>query len=138
MKKTKEVFGSENIKQPAHLCGASASAPDLLHHLSRVLALIAQPPTSPAAAPYAFRLPKAKSTDPYFGGARGWWNARILPCEANNFSPPVKSFVDKAPGARRGVRFILFESAKEYFQKLANGQSTPTEPAGTSASAAAA
>jgi hypothetical protein len=60
--------------------------------------------------------------DPYFGAARTFWNARILPNADNNFKPPVRSIVVKEPGSKRGCRFILFESAKAYFDALANNQ----------------
>lgn len=71
---------------------------------------------------FSFRLPKAGQIDPYFGGARSYWNARILPSAANNFQPAVQSFVDKKPGTERGVRFILWSSALSYFSRLASEQ----------------
>lgn len=65
-----------------------------------------------------FRLPKPGHTDPHFGGSRSWWNGKILPSENNDHQPPVKSVVDKRPGAKSGVRFIDFQSAMDYFTKL--------------------
>jgi hypothetical protein len=69
--------------------------------------------------PYSFRLPRPGTVDPYFGGARTFWNESCLACEANEFKPPVRSIVVRKKGASRGIRFILFESAKAYFEKLA-------------------
>ncbi len=71
---------------------------------------------------YSFRLPRPGTVDPYFGGARTFWNENCLACEANGFKPPVKSIVVRKRGATRGIRFILFESAKAYFDRLAEEQ----------------
>src|SRR5262245_2151960 len=81
--------------------------------------------TSTGAAPvqpYTFRLPRNGQTDPYFGGSRTFWNQRVLPNKSNGGRPPVKSIVEKQPGSKRGIRFILFESAKSYFKRLAENQ----------------
>lgn len=75
-----------------------------------------------ALTPVTFRLPPAGSVDPYFGGARTFWNERVLPTPENNFKPPVKSVVVKQRGAKRGIRFIVFTSAKAYFDALAAKQ----------------
>ena len=72
--------------------------------------------------PVTFRLPKTGTVDSYFGGARPFWNDRILPSAKNNFKPEVRSISVKQPGAKRGIRFILFESAKQYFDTLAENQ----------------
>lgn len=74
-------------------------------------------------SPYSFRLPKSGTVDPYFGCSRSWWNERILPCPANNFKPPIKSFTDAAQGHLKGVRFVLFSSALQYFEGLASKDS---------------
>jgi hypothetical protein len=77
-------------------------------------------------SPITFRLPQAGELDHYFGGTRTFWNERVLPNEENNFKPPVKSVVVKQPGAKRGMRFIVFESAKAYFDALIAKQAEPT------------
>lgn len=69
------------------------------------------PATTPE--PYSFRLPMDTQRDPYFGATRTYWNERIL-----GENPPVESFVAKQRGAKRGIRFILFASAKRYFEDL--------------------
>lgn len=68
--------------------------------------------------PYSFRVPKPGEVDPYFGAARTFWNERILPTPENGFRPPIRSISDRKKGAIRGVRFIIYESALAYFQKL--------------------
>lgn len=73
----------------------------------------------PGDAPFSFRLPKAGAVDPFFGGARTFWNQNVLPSPTNGFKPPVKSIVRRQPGAKRGIRFILYESARAYFEGLA-------------------
>ena len=75
-----------------------------------------------AVPPVTFRLPKGGTNDPFFGCARTFWNQRVLPAEANNFAPPVKSIVIKQPGTKRGIRLIVYESAKAYFDALAAAQ----------------
>jgi hypothetical protein len=76
----------------------------------------------PQIAPYSFRLPKPNSVDPYFGGSRTFWNQQVLPCPTNGNKPTVKSVTKKQPGAKRGVRFILYQSAVEFFQRLEREQ----------------
>lgn len=93
---------------------------------------ITVPPTSTAAsvlnsaqpppAPYCFRLPKAGTVDPHFGGSRTFWNQHVLPTAANSFNPPVQSVVRRQPGTKRGVRFILFASARALFEEMAKTQ----------------
>ena len=72
--------------------------------------------------PVMFRLPKTGEADPYFGGSRTFWNERVLPTAENNFKPTVKSVVVKQRGARKGIRFIVFASARAYFDALAETQ----------------
>lgn len=36
--------------------------------------------------------------------------------------PTVASVVRKEPGTKRGIRFILYSSAKSFFEKLAKEQ----------------
>jgi len=79
---------------------------------------------STTAAPITFRLPKTGTNDPYFGVPRTFWNQRVLPNKFNKGKPPIKSFVVKTTGSKRGIRLILFESAKRYFQALAAQQAT--------------
>lgn len=101
------------------------------------------PSPSPAAAgastatngfPFQFRLPKAAprggrgEVDPFFGLNRSAWNGLLLPVEANQFRPPVKSVVVKKRGARRGLRLVLFSSAKEFFDRLAAEQASDAQP----------
>ena len=81
--------------------------------------------SSPATVtpPVTFRLPRVGTTDPFFGCARTFWNARVLPNASNNFKPPVRSIVVSQPGAKRGIRLIRFDSATAYFDALAASQS---------------
>jgi hypothetical protein len=75
--------------------------------------------TTTAPGPVCFRLPKSPALDPHFGGSRSFWNGLVLPNAKNNFKPPVRSIVIAQPGAKRGIRFIVFDSAKAYFAALA-------------------
>lgn len=72
--------------------------------------------------PISFRLPKAATKDPFFGATRTFWNQRVLATEANGFNPPIKSIVERQPGRTRGIRFVLYDSARTYFEKLAAEQ----------------
>jgi hypothetical protein len=82
------------------------------------------PETGKVVHPYQFRLPKPTrnnkpgEVDPWFGANRSFWNERILPTARNDYRPEVKSIVVRQRGSRRGVRFVLFDSAKAYFDKL--------------------
>ena len=72
--------------------------------------------------PFSFRLPKTGEKDPWFGQARTAWNQLVLPSKANKGKPPVRSVVQRQPGAKRGVRLIVFASARRYFETLAKAQ----------------
>ncbi len=72
--------------------------------------------------PYQFRLPRGKDVDEWWGLNRSAWNSLILPTKANRFIPPVKSLSMKQRGAARGIRLIIFTSAKAYFDKLEKEQ----------------
>lgn len=78
--------------------------------------------TSVNTAPFSFRLPRPGQRDPHFGLSRSGWNELILSCAANGEKPPVKSFVRSKPGKIRGCRFILYEAARLYFERLAKEQ----------------
>lgn len=73
-------------------------------------------------SPVTLRLPRVGTVDPFFGCARTFWNQRVLPTAENNFKPPIRSIVVKQSGAKRGIRLIVFESAKSYFLALAENQ----------------
>ena len=69
-------------------------------------------------APITFRLPPPGQVDPFWQRNRSGWNEIILPTPANGFRPPVKSIVERKPGNAKGRRFIVFESARRYFEHL--------------------
>lgn len=62
--------------------------------------------------PYSFRLPANGQVDPWFGGTRTFW-ANLIRGEA----AAVQSFAIKQTGAKRGIRFILFDSARAYMER---------------------
>jgi hypothetical protein len=70
------------------------------------------------AHPVQFRLPPQGEVDPWFGGNRSWWNERILPTPRNGWTPQIRSRVIRQPGAKKAIRFILWDSAEAYFAAL--------------------
>ena len=78
--------------------------------------------------PEFLRLPRAGSRDPHFSLSRSMWNQLILPCEANGYRPPIKSFSLRRKGTLKGVRIISAPSALDYFRKLEAEQNPPTSP----------
>ncbi len=74
---------------------------------------------STTGRPVLFRLPKPSQLDPFFQGNRSFWNELILPTADNGFKPPVRSIVQRKAGCAKGRRFIVFESAAAYFNRLA-------------------
>lgn len=78
--------------------------------------------SNPPVKPFAFRLPKPREVDPYFCANRAFWNEKVLSSKSNNFKPQIRSFVDCKPGKIRGSRWVLYESALQYFQALADQQ----------------
>jgi len=57
------------------------------------------------------RLPPVGERCPVTGLSRAALNAWILPTKANGRKPPVKSFVIRQPGAKRGIRLISYRVA---------------------------
>jgi len=72
----------------------------------------------PPRFPLQFRLPPPGQVDPWFQFNRSAWNALILPNVSNEFRPPVKSITSRQPGKKRGIRIVIFSSAKAYFDRL--------------------
>jgi hypothetical protein len=68
--------------------------------------------------PFYFRLPPPGQVDPWFQLNRSAWNALILPSASNNFSAPIDSISTGAPSKKRGIRLVVFASAKAYFDNL--------------------
>jgi len=64
--------------------------------------------------PETIRLPKTGELDPHFGLTRSAINELVLPTPRNNFKPPVKSFVLRQLGAKKGIRLVSFASLKAY------------------------
>ena len=84
--------------------------------------------------PIKFPLPPSGQRDPFFFEARSRWYELAVPCKANRFRPPVKSVVDLKPGNIKGRRFIVFESARQYFERLAKNDDVPAQEEPQSAS----
>ncbi len=86
--------------------------------------------------PFQFRLPRAPArggrgeVDPFFGLNRSGWNSLLLSTEANGYRPAVKSVVIKKRNARRGIRLVVFASAKSYFDRLHAEQGAAEPQAG--------
>lgn len=76
--------------------------------------------------PKTIRLPKQGTHDPDFGWTRSYWNELILPRLSNRFAPPIKSWVIKKPGAKRGIRLIDYASALAWFESQ-KGDDTPND-----------
>lgn len=68
--------------------------------------------------PVFIRLPKSPAHCALTGLSRSSLNELILPCQANDFRPPVKSIVLKKKGATRGPRLILVESLLNHLNSL--------------------
>ena len=73
------------------------------------------------------RLPPVGQRCPITGMSRAALNAWILPTPANNFKPPVKSFVIRQPGAKTGIRVISYQSLREWILKHADAAQTSVE-----------
>jgi len=79
-------------------------------------------------APEFLRLPKPGTTCPFSGLSRSSLNELILPCAANNWKPPVRSFPLRKRGAQRGIRLIIWSSLKAhlYAQEAAGSKGPET------------
>jgi len=74
-----------------------------------------------------YRLPKPGTLDPIFQLSRSTWNILILPCAANDFKPPIQSVSLRKRGSVRGVRLIVADSARAYFNALIAEANQSTE-----------
>jgi len=63
------------------------------------------------------RLPASGEHDPIFGLKRSFLNLLILPCQENNWRPPVKSIVLRRKRTKKGVRLIEIASLRAYIQE---------------------
>lgn len=62
------------------------------------------------------RLPKTGKACPHTGLSRSTLNSLILPCAANGYKPPVRSYVLRQHGRLKGIRLIDFESLCSYIR----------------------
>ena len=63
--------------------------------------------------PEFIRLPKGGQC-PHTGLSRSKLNQLILPCEQNDWKPPVKSACLRKRGAAKGTRLIVLQSLLDY------------------------
>ena len=84
--------------------------------------------TGPHFEPEYIRLPKPRERDPIFGLSRSYLNVLILPCNENDYRPPVRSVVLRRKGAKTGVRLINVQSLREFIERHETTNS-PERPA---------
>ena len=68
--------------------------------------------------PEFIRLPKPGTLCPLTGLSRSKMNDLVLPSEANNFRPLVKSVSLRKQGQVKAVRLIVYESLRAYLHTL--------------------
>ena len=73
-----------------------------------------------SARPEFIRLPKG-GLCPYTGLSRSKLNQLILPCEQNEWKPPVKSVCLRKRGAIKGTRLIVLDSLLDYLYSQIDG-----------------
>jgi hypothetical protein len=87
------------------------------------------PVTAPVNAvfsrPEFIRLPKTGTACSFTGLSRSTLNSLILPCAANGFKPPVRSYALRAHGRLKGIRLIDYESLCSFIREHANGFEQP-------------
>jgi len=87
------------------------------------------PPRSPSINPAQIeflRLPPVGQRCPVTGMSRAALNAWILPTDANDHKPPVKSFCIRQRGARTGIRLIDYQSLRGFIRAHAECGETST------------
>ena len=81
---------------------------------------IGSPETVPVnIKPEFVRLPKVGTLCPHTGLTRAKMNELVLPCEANQFKPPVHSVSLRRPGQLKGVRLVDYASLIAYLRSFA-------------------
>jgi len=68
--------------------------------------------------PEYIRLPRPGNRCRLTGLSRSTLAELIVPCDANDHKPPVKSVVIKKRGAIRGIRLINFDSLLDHLRHL--------------------
>ena len=94
------------------LCSIQALSPPVLHALDD------------EKMPEFVPLPSGKATEFYTGLKRGALNQLILPCEANDYLPLVKSVSLRRRGHAKGKRLIVLASLLHYLRALQAEQSS--------------
>jgi hypothetical protein len=64
--------------------------------------------------PEFIRLPGTGKRCPYTHLSRSKLNELILPCEANDYHPPVRSKVLRQRGQTKGARLIVYQSLLDF------------------------
>ena len=72
------------------------------------------------------RLPPVGQRCPVTGMSRAALNAWILPTDANDHKPPVKSFCIRQRGARTGIRLIDYQSLRGFIRAHAEQSAEST------------
>jgi hypothetical protein len=85
----------------------------------------------PATRPIYIRIPRPGEKCPYSGLTRSTLLSLVLPSMQQGRLPPVESFVRRQPGARRGIRLVVWTSLEAHIRSRAPFQrsSTSTEAA---------
>jgi hypothetical protein len=84
---------------------------------------VAAPPVGSAPpVPEFIRLPKTGVLCAYTGLTRSFLNSLILPSDANDHKPPVRSVCLRQRGAVKGVRLISYSSLMDYLRRLMEQQ----------------
>jgi hypothetical protein len=68
--------------------------------------------------PEFIRLPRPGSRCTLTGLSRSTLCELVVPCELNDFKPPVTSLVLKKRGAARGIRLVNYESLLDHLPQL--------------------
>jgi hypothetical protein len=98
------------------------SAPSRVYHMTHQSHNSPYLPSSEASTrPIFIRLPRAKTRCSYTGLSRTSLNELVVPCAANDFAPPVRSYVKKKRGAARGIRLVDLGSLLSYLRSLSTG-----------------
>ncbi|VGO18227.1 hypothetical protein [Pontiella sulfatireligans] len=72
----------------------------------------------PSEKPEWIRLPKPGERCIHTGLSRSTMNELVIPSDANDYLPPVRSAVIKKRGAMRGIRLISYDSLMGYINGL--------------------
>ena len=85
-------------------------------------------PASASPRPLFVRVPRSGEKCPYSGLTRSTLLSLVLPSHDNEFPAPVASLAPRKPGAKRGIRLVVWAALEAYIRSQRPCRQAEAEP----------